>query len=201
MDMPKPTEAHRQLEKLAGTWVGDETLYPSPMDPQGGTATSRMTARVVADGFALVTDYEQERGGIVTYRGHGVFTYEPQAGEYVMYWVDSIGSPGETFRGRLDGSMLAMTSRGAMGSFRLSYDLATPGRLKSRMEMSQDGINWMPFFDSNYVPHPPAKAASAKKAPAKRPPKKPAKATAKTTAMKPMKAKTKPKAKTGKRRK
>jgi hypothetical protein len=199
MDMPKPTDAHRQLEKLAGSWVGDETIYPSPMDPQGGTATSRMTAKVVVDGFALVSDYHQERGGVVTYRGHGIFTYEPQSSEYVMYWVDSIGSPGETFRGRLDGSMLALTSRGPMGSFRLSYDLGTPGRLKSRMEMSQDGMNWQPFFDSSFVPHPPSKPPTAKKKPVAKPmAKRPAKKAPKPAPKKPMKMKKA--AKAGKRR-
>jgi hypothetical protein len=169
MDMPKPTDAHRQLEKLAGNWVGEETLYPSSFDPKGGTATSRMTGRMAVGGFALISDYQQERGGVTTFQGHGVFTYEPNSGEYAMYWVDSIGMPGETFHGRLDGSILTLTSRGPMGSFRISYDVGTPRQLKSHMDTSQDGVNWQPLFDSVYAPAPAAKPAAPKKSFAKKP--------------------------------
>ena len=30
--MPEPGEQHRALQALAGTWAGEETLYPSPWD-------------------------------------------------------------------------------------------------------------------------------------------------------------------------
>lgn len=174
MEMPKPTDAHRQLEKLAGSWVGDETMYPSPYDPAGGKAIGRTNSRIGLDGFALIGDYEQERGGMITFRGHSVFTHEEQTGDYVMYWVDSMGMPGETFRGKLDGDVLSLRSHGPHGHFRLSYDLSSPGVLKSRMEMSQDGDNWAKFFDSTLTKAAVLKAAKPKAAPMKKkaPPKK-----------------------------
>jgi hypothetical protein len=53
MEMPKPSDGHRRLERLAGRWEGEEKMEPSPWDPQGGTAL-----------------------GCVT--GHGVYTYDPK---------------------------------------------------------------------------------------------------------------------------
>ena len=155
MEMPKPTDEHNVFHKMAGSWTGEETMYPSPWDPAGGKAVARTSSRVGVDGFALIGDYEQERGGNVTFRGHSVVTFDKNAGEYVMYWVDSMGMPGEAFRGRLDGSSLSLVSRNAMGHAKLTYDVSTPERLGCRMETSQDGVIWQPMFDSTYVKNPP----------------------------------------------
>ena len=39
MDMPRPSNDHRRLERFVGTWVGVETCHPSPLDPTAGMAT------------------------------------------------------------------------------------------------------------------------------------------------------------------
>jgi hypothetical protein len=51
MQMPAPTDQHRRLEPLAGTWSGEDVLHPTPCDPEGGTATTRIEARMTLDGF------------------------------------------------------------------------------------------------------------------------------------------------------
>lgn len=61
MDMPQPTDAHRKLARLAGEWTGEEKVFPSEWDPEGGVALGRTSARVALGEFAVVTDYEQER--------------------------------------------------------------------------------------------------------------------------------------------
>ena len=39
MDIPKPSEPHRKLEKFAGKWTGDEKLRPAgPWKPSGEKA-------------------------------------------------------------------------------------------------------------------------------------------------------------------
>jgi len=77
MEMPKPQDQHKKLEMLAGTWTGEEKLYPSPWDPKGGTATSRVEARIGLGGFFLISDYEEKREGKVAYQGHGVYGWDP----------------------------------------------------------------------------------------------------------------------------
>jgi hypothetical protein len=76
MEMPTPDEHHEKLSVLAGSWVGEETMYPSPWDPAGGGARGFIEARMDLHGMFLVSDYRQERGGAVTYRGHGVYGWD-----------------------------------------------------------------------------------------------------------------------------
>lgn len=149
MDMPRPNEHHERLTRLAGRWTGTETMHPSQWDPKGGSATGRNDMRIALDGFALITDYEQERDGSITFRGHGITTWDAHAGEYVLHWFDSIGSPAEVFRGRFDGDVLTVGHEGPMPA-RLVYDLSQPGILRSRMDMKHDG-EWKTLFECDYV--------------------------------------------------
>src|SRR5262245_33795282 len=151
MEMPKPNEAHKQMSRLAGTWIGEEIMHPSQWDPAGGTATGRIENRIGLDGFALIWDYEQRRGEVVTFRGHSVWTFDARAGEYALYWFDSMGMPPDVFRGKLDGDKLTLVSHGPMGYFRLTYHLVGEGQLRNRMEVSQDGQQWATLFEGSYT--------------------------------------------------
>lgn len=175
MEMPKPTDAHRRFENMAGIWRGAETLFPSPWDPNGGTATGQTKSRVALDGFTMIGDYQQERNGVVTFRGHVVWTYDVKDQNYVMYWWDNMGSAVNVFRGNFDGDKLTMTCTDYSGNWRLTYDYSMPDTLKSKLEMSQDGQNWAPFIEGEYhrvaaeEPKPAPAAAKAKKPMKKKP--------------------------------
>ncbi len=150
--MPQPTDAHRSLARLAGQWSGEEQMFPSEWDPQGGVANGRNTARVALGEFAVVTDYEQERDGETVFSGHGVWTVDPndQENECVLYWFDSIGMGLEVFRGGWDGDVLTVRSRNPMGHARLTSDLSEPGLVRTLMETSPDGEQWKPMFEGRY---------------------------------------------------
>ncbi len=148
MEMPTPSAGHRKLEKIAGSWEGEEKLYPSPWDPKGGTATGRIKSRVAVDGFALLNDYEQERDGAINFTGHGVFTYNPKEDSYMLVWVDCMGAPPEIFKGNFEGDILHLAHGGPGMHVRLTYDLSEPGYLCTSMEMSPDGNTWNRFFDA-----------------------------------------------------
>ena len=152
MDMPQPTDAHRRLARLAGSWSGEERMFPSEWDPEGGVANARNSARVALGDFAVLVDYEQERDGHGVYSGHGVWTVDPQdeENECVLFWFDSIGMGLETFRGGWDGDVLTVRSRNPMGQFRLTYDLSEAGTIRARMETSPDGGEWRPMFEGTY---------------------------------------------------
>jgi hypothetical protein len=59
-----------------------------------------------------------------------------------------MGMPADVFRGNFAGPNLVMTSRNAMGHFRLTYEFPGPGKMGSTMEMSEDGENWKTVFES-----------------------------------------------------
>jgi hypothetical protein len=151
MEMPKPGAAHQKLSALIGEWAGDETLHPSPWDPAGGPAAARVTNRWVADGFAVVQDYEQIRNGQVTFRGHGVFSYDPARDEYVMHWWDSMGSQVNEFRGRLEGNRLILAApMPGGGHSRTTWILTGPDGHDFLMEVSPDGQSWHPSMEGTY---------------------------------------------------
>jgi uncharacterized protein DUF1579 len=151
MPMPTPSTDHNRLKGLAGNWTGEETLHPSPWDPKGGTASGTIASRMDLDGFWLVTDYVQTRAGQVTYRGHGVFGWDPAACSYLMYWFDSMGSVAMTpAKGRLDGQRLVFAQEGPMGHSRYTYDFQADGRYCFSMEHSEDGKAWTIFMDGTY---------------------------------------------------
>lgn len=150
MTMPTPTVHHQRLEALVGRWQGTETMYPSPWDPEGGTATGRNDSRLALNGFAVITDYEQERDGAITFSGHGVMTWSADEACYVLYWFDSIGSPLEVFKGNFEGDVLTVSHGGPGMHARLVYDFSREGVMRSRMDMSSDGSEWGTFFECDY---------------------------------------------------
>jgi hypothetical protein len=171
MEMPKPGDAHKKLAPFIGEWSGPETMHPSPWDPAGGTATGHVTNRWVTDGFAVVQEYEQRRGGKVTFRGHGVFWFDPGKQEYVMTWWDSMGGTPNEFRGQFDGNALLLTSPNPQGGFsRAAWSLTGSGSHTFSMDVSPDGQTWKPSMEGRY------RKVAVKKAAANKPVKRAAKA-------------------------
>ncbi len=150
METPKLAPGHLRLEALAGHWEGEETMHPSQWLPEGGKATGRTRSRLALNGFALITDYEQERDGVITFAGHGVWSFNPQDERYTLHWFDNMGSPPEVFVGRFDGDVLTVAHGGSGMQARLTYDFTDPPHLRSKMEMSQDGATWNTVFDGQY---------------------------------------------------
>ena len=150
--MPKVDENHQRLERLAGSWVAEEQLSPSPWGA-GGTATGRVEARMALDGFFLLTDYQQEREGRVTFRGHSVHGWDPQRKVVVWYWVDSMGLPPPApATGRWEGDALVMTQATPMGQSRYSWRLDGDGSYRFAIESSPDGEKWQLFTEGQYRP-------------------------------------------------
>ena len=150
MTMPTPSHGHRLLEELSGTWEGDETMFPSQWDPEGGIAVGRNRNRLTLGGFALVSDYEQERDGSITFTGHGVYTYSPSEDRYTLHWFDCMGSPPEVFAGGFEGGVLVLSHGGPGMHARMTYDLSTSGVMLGKMEMSADGDVWKVLFEAVY---------------------------------------------------
>ncbi len=151
MNMPKPTEGHLRLEKLAGSWEGEEIMHPSQWDSEGGIAIGRNRNTPRLGGFALISDYEQERDGVITFTGHGVYTYDSKEDRYSLYWFDCMGSPPEVFIGRFEGDVLTLAHGGPGMHARFTYDLSIPDTMSCKMEMSLDGIDWKVLFEAVYT--------------------------------------------------
>ncbi len=177
MEMPKPTPEHARLAAFIGNWTGEERIHPSPFDPAGGTATATVTSRLTCEGLCLVTDYVEERGGVVHYVGHGVTGYDTARQVYLQHWSDSMGGvPVEAKPGHWVGDRLTFQASGPHGHSRYTYQVVSPTRYDFHIESSQDGVTWTPFIDATYEraalkrPPPAPKRKPARKQPAKKKP-------------------------------
>lgn len=153
-EMPKPSPEHRRLAAMAGSWTSDETMFPSPWDPVGGKRRGRSEARVVMDGFFVVTDYEQEKDGRVAYRGHGVYGYDPKSKRWSMHWFDDMGGvPAQVVWGTWSGDTLTyqMDNGAGRGHSRYVYRFEKDGVYVFSILMSQDGESWRPLMEGRFT--------------------------------------------------
>lgn len=151
MEMPKVTKEHEKLHVFAGEWEGDEVMHPGPMGP-GGPSKGEMKARVDIDGFFVISDYVQRRNGAPGYKGHSVYGFDAQAGEYTWYWVDSMGFPSVPSRGKWIGDTLTFESSHPGGKGRYTYRWEGADKHHFRIENSFDGgATWTTFMDATYT--------------------------------------------------
>jgi hypothetical protein len=151
MNGPTLTDAHRKLAQLVGTWVGEEEMFPSPWLPEGGTATGIVENTSGVGGLIVVQEYQQERDGVITFQGHGVFAHDPVKGNYVMHWFDSMGPTPNIYEGDFDGDTLNMTMKMMEGWSKASFELTSPDSYTFGMDVSQDGKNWAPMMKGSYT--------------------------------------------------
>ena len=123
MVVPKAGPTHARLLAFAGEWEGTESVEPSSWG-KGGPATGRTSFRGDLDGFAMIQDSVQLKDSLVTFRGHGVFTVDPQTQEVLWYWFDSVGFPPDLpARGRFEGNVLTLLRVTPRGSARYVHEI------------------------------------------------------------------------------
>jgi hypothetical protein len=139
------------MAQLAGEWIGEDVIHPTPFDPKGGTAKSRFTARMALGGFHLLMDLQQERDGKLAFEGHGVLGWDARGKCYTLHWFDCLGvEHGAPFFGTWDGDTLALVHEtNHMGWSRQRYR-STPAGLELTLEISRDGSQWITFMESSY---------------------------------------------------
>lgn len=149
--MPTPTDEHRKLHVLAGEWVGEEKLSPSPWGP-GGAAVGRFSARVALDGFFVLQDYQEEKDGRVAFRGHAILGWDAQERTYTWYWIDTMGFvPAQPSRGHWAGDALTLQTTTPRGMARHTFRFPDEGTFQLRIENSFDGgANWRTFMEGTY---------------------------------------------------
>lgn len=152
MEMPKPSAEIQTLSELfQGTWRGSETLHPSPWDPAGGPGFGTWVVHPSLDGFYLLVDYTEERGGKVVYRGHGVHGWEAREGRYLEYWFDNIGvTPRSPNVATLEGNVYRYFSESPGGTNRFTY-VFEGDTLRFSIEVAAADGGWKPMHEGAYT--------------------------------------------------
>jgi hypothetical protein len=150
MDTRQPGPEHAALDRLVGTWVGDEHMHPSQWCPQPRVVKGTSVSKKALNGFAVITDYTQMDGDVVTFTGHGVYTWSNEEQCMVLTWFDCMGSKPEVFKGNFDGNVLVMAHGGPGPHVRMRYEYISADQMHGSMEMSLDGEKWDKMFDGKY---------------------------------------------------
>jgi hypothetical protein len=149
MELPKPSDEHRRLHRLAGSWEGPEETFGAPGSP-AAPSLGRTVFRVGIDGLNVIGDYEQIREGHVCYRGLTVFGVDGQSGEAVWFWFDSMGLVPQPSRGRWTGEALVLQATFPQGVGRYTYELVGPDRYRFTLETSRDGLEFRTQMRGDY---------------------------------------------------
>ena len=145
MQIPKPTEAHRSLEKLEGQWMGEEIYDRSPLEPAGARCMVTFDFRRDMGGFYLIGEYaekptsERPQG----LRGHMVIGFSPKEKTYTLHWFDNFGNPpAAPAKGTWKGDTITFENHGEGHHGRTIFEVAGDAGLVFRVEMSADGTKW-----------------------------------------------------------
>ena len=149
MEVPKPGPQHETLARLAGEWSGDETMHASAWCPEEQVRAGHVRSDVL-EGFFVVSNYEQRSADEVTFRGHGVYSWDAREESYVFYWFDSMGGAGGVAKGHFERDTLTFGTTSPMGHHRYRYIFEGDDVYRFEMAMSQDGEAWQTMMTARY---------------------------------------------------
>jgi hypothetical protein len=148
MPMPKPAPELAKLDFLAGNWISDGDLKPSPMGP-GGKMTATDEARWMDGKFFMVL-HSKFTGAMGDGSSIAIFGYNPEKKVYTYNEYDSMGQANYS-EGTIDGDTWTWNSEENMGGQkfkgRFIMKVLTPTSYTYKYEMSQDGTNWTPVME------------------------------------------------------
>lgn len=108
-----PTEKHKVLENLAGSWTVQSKLFlgagKPPMESKGTNES-----KLILGGRFLQEDYSSSGMMGQPFAGHGLTGYDLSKQKFVNVWVDNTGSWMTTTEGTLDASGKVITLTGPM---------------------------------------------------------------------------------------
>lgn len=151
MQAPMPGPEIKKMDFLAGNWTSEVELKPGPWG-QGGKFTSHDHYEWMDGGFFLVghSDYKMpaEMGG--SRSELVVMGYDP---DERVYTYNSFNSAGEhaVSKGTLADDTWTWTSTEKHGGMtintRFTLKTLSPTSYSIKLEVSQDGTNWMLFME------------------------------------------------------
>ena len=145
-----PLPEHVRLAAFAGEWNGEEVVYPSRW-VAGGTATSRVVARMDLNGFYLIQDSVQTREGKDVFAAHGLFTYDRDDRTYKLFWYDSLGyTPPSPASGGWVGNTLTLVRGSLRGNARHVYEIIDDNSYSLKIQFSPDAEGWADVLTGVY---------------------------------------------------
>lgn len=148
MPIPKPAPELGKLDYLAGDWISDGDMKPSPMGP-GGKMSSTDHVQWMEGKFFLVM-HSKFKGAMGDGVALAVMGYDPEKKVYTYNEFDSMGQSDRS-TGTVDGDTWTWTSDENMGGQpmkgRYTMKVLSPTAYNFKFELSKDGTEWATVMD------------------------------------------------------
>jgi hypothetical protein len=125
-EMAAPTEEHKQLAALAGTWDAELTMFEPGKEPTKIKGVSTSTS--VLHGLYVATQHTSTMGG-QPFEGFAFDGYSKEKKKYFSFWADSMGSTPMLLWGTPDATGKVITYDGD------AYDLGPMGQMTPRTKV------------------------------------------------------------------
>ena len=140
-----------KLSAFVGTWIGEDTIFPAPWAPQGGSGVTTYVGALGLDGKFVLGNDVQKGPGQPDYLAHKVYGFDRAEGVYTFHLFDSTGqNPAQPAKGQWSGNNLTFEQITPMGRFRFSYTFVAEDSYVFRMFLSRDGEHWAQLIEGNY---------------------------------------------------
>ena len=106
--LPKPTEAHKLLQRDVGTWDATMSIWPA-LNAEPIVSKATETNELLHGGMWLVSRFEGEIFEM-PFSGIGTLGYDPVEKKYVGTWVDSMSPHLMTIKGDYDPATETLTA-------------------------------------------------------------------------------------------
>ena len=143
----KPAAEMSNLQWFDGNWTCEGTVPAGPMGP-GGKISGTVSSRKDLGGFWQSGTVKSSMGNMPGMEGMFHMTYDAGTKEYVMLWVDNMGSYSQQTSKGWDGDKMVFAGTTLMGGKRwATRDTFTRmGKtLKHDWEGQMDGSTWTPM--------------------------------------------------------
>ncbi|WP_339835700.1 DUF1579 domain-containing protein [uncultured Flavobacterium sp.] len=111
-DYATPSKAHEMLAKDTGTWDAEMTFW-MPDSPEPQKANSVATYKMILDGKYQEGTFKGEMFGM-SFEGRGITAYDNASKEFIITWIDNMGTGMLVSRGQYDETTKSITFNGNM---------------------------------------------------------------------------------------
>lgn len=131
-----PTEEHKKLAALAGTWDCEMTMFEPGKEPKKSKGVSVSTS--VLHGLYVSTTHKSDMDG-QPFEGFGFDGYSKEKKKYFTFWADSMGTTPMLLWGTADATGKTITYDGD------AYDLGAMGQMTPRTVVKHDDADHFTF--------------------------------------------------------
>jgi hypothetical protein len=165
MELPKPGPEFDAFQSDLGTWDVEIKTWGGPGKPT--VSKGKETCRMLG-GFWMLVDFQGNMMGL-DFKGHGSYSYDAEANQYIGTWIDSLSPKKMEMIGKYDKDNQVMTYGGMapgpdgnLAKHIMTTRYNNDGTRVMTMQI-QAGKDMMKIFEMNYTKVADGSGSNSKK--------------------------------------